>query len=153
MEQNPQNKPSAILLPELCCAILCSSSAVSNQKMNEYLVEIAELSDVTKTLGNRIAKRTFATTVTLMNGVPIESVSKMLGHTNLRTTQLYAKILDEKVGNDMAPLREMFAGSPVVAVKAIEGKISTDKILAIDATDHKVIADVAILREKFQTAV
>ncbi|MBB6238221.1 site-specific recombinase XerD [Pedobacter sp. AK013] len=81
----------------------------SNQKMNEYLVEIAALAGVAKTLGNRIAKRTFATTVTLMNGVPIESVSKMLGHTNIRTTQLYAKILDEKVGNDMAPLREMFA--------------------------------------------
>jgi len=81
----------------------------SNQKMNEYLVEIAALAGVTKTLGNRIAKRTFATTVTLMNGVPIESVSKMLGHTNIRTTQLYAKILDEKVGNDMAPLKEMFA--------------------------------------------
>jgi len=81
----------------------------SNQKMNEYLVEIAALAGVSKTLGNRIAKRTFATTVTLMNGVPIESVSKMLGHTNIRTTQLYAKILDEKVGNDMAPLREMFA--------------------------------------------
>ena len=43
-----------------------------------------------------------------MNGVPIESVSKMLGHTNIRTTQLYAKILDEKVGNDMAPIRKMF---------------------------------------------
>ena len=81
----------------------------SNQKMNEYLVEIAAMTDIQKTLGNRIAKRTFATTVTLMNGVPIESVSKMLGHTNLRTTQLYAKILDEKVGNDMAPLRQMFA--------------------------------------------
>ncbi len=81
----------------------------SNQKMNEYLVEIAALAGVAKTLGNRIAKRTFATTVTLMNGVPIESVSKMLGHTNIRTNQLYAKILDEKVGNDMAPLREMFA--------------------------------------------
>jgi site-specific recombinase XerD len=81
----------------------------SNQKMNEYLVEIATLTGIGKTLGNRIAKRTFATTVTLMNGVPIESVSKMLGHTNIRTTQLYAKILDEKVGKDMAPLREMFA--------------------------------------------
>ncbi|MBE9597840.1 site-specific integrase [Pedobacter sp. MC2016-24] len=81
----------------------------SNQKMNEYLVEIAAIADVAKTLGNRIAKRTFATTITLMNGVPIESVSKMLGHTNLRTTQLYAKILDEKVGSDMAPLRQLFA--------------------------------------------
>ena len=75
----------------------------SNQKMNEYLVEIAALSDIVKTLGNRIAKRTFATTVTLLNGVPIESVSKMMGHTNIRTTQLYAKMLDEKVSSDMAP--------------------------------------------------
>ncbi|MFC1224115.1 hypothetical protein ACFE6N_09920 [Pedobacter sp. BG31] len=60
-------------------------------------------------MGNRIAKRTFATTVTLLNGVPIESVSKMMGHTNIRTTQLYAKMVDEKVASDMAPLREMFA--------------------------------------------
>lgn len=80
----------------------------SNQKMNEYLTEIATLSNVIKVLGNRIAKRTFATTVTLLNGVPIESVSKMMGHTNIRTTQLYAKMLDEKVGKDMAPLMEMF---------------------------------------------
>ncbi|MET4141478.1 site-specific integrase [Pedobacter sp. UYP1] len=88
----------------------------SNQKMNEYLTEIAVLSNVVKVLGNRIAKRTFGTTVTLLNGVPIESVSKMMGHTNIRTTQLYAKMLDEKVGKDMAPLREMFAAS----VEAIE---------------------------------
>lgn len=81
----------------------------SNQKMNEYLVEIAALSGIVKTLGNRIAKRTFATTVTLLNGVPIESVSKMMGHTNIRTTQLYAKMLDEKVSSDMAPLRQIFA--------------------------------------------
>ena len=81
----------------------------SNQKMNEYLVEIAALSGIIKTLGNRIAKRTFATTVTLLNGVAIESVSKMMGHTNIRTTQLYAKMLDEKVSSDMAPLRQIFA--------------------------------------------
>ncbi|WP_167354738.1 site-specific integrase [Pedobacter terrae] len=48
--------------------------------MNEYLVEIAALSGVNKTLGNKIAKRTFGTTETLLNGVTIESVSKMLGH-------------------------------------------------------------------------
>lgn len=71
------------------------------------LKEIADLSGIVKTLGNRIAKRTFATTVTLLNGVPIESVSKMMGHTNIRTTQLYAKMLDEKVSNDMAPFTEI----------------------------------------------
>ncbi|MFD2287717.1 hypothetical protein ACFSOV_16520 [Pedobacter petrophilus] len=77
--------------------------------MNEYLVEIAALSGIVKTLGNRIAKRTFATTITFLNGVPIESVSKVMEHTNIRTTQLYAKMLDEKVASDMAPLREIFA--------------------------------------------
>ncbi|WP_113662374.1 site-specific integrase [Pedobacter nanyangensis] len=80
----------------------------SNQKMNEYLIEIAALCGINKILGNRIAKRTFATTVTLMNGVPIESVSKMLGHTNIRTTQLYAKVLDVKVSRDMAPLKKKY---------------------------------------------
>jgi integrase len=50
----------------------------------------------------------FATTVTLLNGIPIESVSKMLGHTNIQTTQHYAKILDIKVGADMAVLKEKF---------------------------------------------
>lgn len=51
-----------------------------------------------------IARHTFATTVTLANGVPIESVSKMLGHNSIRTTQIYAKVLDLKVSNDMANL-------------------------------------------------
>ncbi len=77
----------------------------SNQKMNEYLKEIAELCGIEKKLTSHIARHTFATTVTLLNGVPIESVSKMLGHTNIRTTQHYAKILDMKLSEDMANLR------------------------------------------------
>lgn len=88
------------------------------------LTEIAVLSDVVKTLGNRIAKRTFATTVPLFNGVPIESISKMMGHTNIRTTQLDAKMLDEKVGKNMAPLRAMFATSLEVDIKSMEAKIT-----------------------------
>jgi site-specific recombinase XerD len=82
----------------------------SNQKMNEYLKEIADLCEIDKKLTSHIARHTFATTVTLLNGVPIESVSKMLGHTNIRTTQHYAKILDIKVGADMAVLKKKYAG-------------------------------------------
>jgi site-specific recombinase XerD len=78
----------------------------SNQKLNEYLKEIATLCEIDKPLSSHIARHTFATTVTLLNGVPIESVSKMLGHTSIRTTQIYAKVLDIKVSEDMALLRE-----------------------------------------------
>lgn len=81
----------------------------SNQKMNEYLKEIADLCGIEKKLTSHIARHTFATTVTLLNGVPIESVSKMLGHTNIRTTQHYAKILDIKVSEDMAMLKKKLA--------------------------------------------
>ncbi len=61
--------------------------------MNAYLKEIADLCEITKELTFHIARHTFATTVTLSNGVPIESVSKMLGHKSIKTTQHYAKIL------------------------------------------------------------
>jgi site-specific recombinase XerD len=79
---------------------------LSNQKMNAYIKEIADLCGIQKNLTFHLARHTFATTVTLTNGVPIESVSKMLGHTNLRTTQHYAKVLDMKVGRDMALLKD-----------------------------------------------
>ena len=81
---------------------------LSNQKMNAYLKEIADLCGFNKELTFHIARHTFATTVTLSNGVPIESVSKMLGHKNLKTTQHYAKILDLKVSNDMQVLKAKF---------------------------------------------
>jgi len=79
---------------------------LSNQKMNSYLKEIAGICEINKELTFHIARHTFATTVTLSNGVPIESVSKMLGHKNLRTTQHYAKVLDRKVSDDMRLLKE-----------------------------------------------
>ncbi len=81
---------------------------LSNQRMNAYIKEIADLCGITKNLTFHLARHTFATTVTLSNGVPIESVSKMLGHTNLKTTQHYAKILDMKVSKDMEILRNKF---------------------------------------------
>lgn len=55
---------------------------------------------------NHIARHTFATTVTLINGVPIETVSKLLGHTSIRTTQIYAKVIEKKVSDDMRNLRD-----------------------------------------------
>jgi site-specific recombinase XerD len=82
---------------------------LSNQKMNAYLKEIADVCGINKDLTFHIARHTFATTVTLSNGVPLETVSKMLGHTNLKTTQHYAKILDTKISNDMQLLKQKFS--------------------------------------------
>ena len=95
-ENHPQCVNSDVLFPVL-----------SNQKMNSYLKEIASICGINKDLTFHIARHTFATTVTLSNGVPIESVSKMLGHTNIKTTQHYAKILDKKVSYDMVNLKKV----------------------------------------------
>lgn len=78
---------------------------ITNQRMNGYLKEIAEICAISKELTFHIARHTFATTVTLSNGVPIESVSKMLGHTSIRTTQIYAKVIETKLSEDMGRLR------------------------------------------------
>lgn len=80
----------------------------SNQKMNAYLKEVGDLSGVEKHLTFKVARVAFATTVTMGNGIPIESVSKMLGHTNIKTTQIYAKIMDNKVSMDMEVLRKIY---------------------------------------------
>lgn len=80
---------------------------LSNQKMNSYLKEIADQCGISKTITFHLARHTFATTITLSNGVPIESVSKMLGHRDLKTTQLYAKVVDKKISDDMNKLKEL----------------------------------------------
>lgn len=82
---------------------------ISNQRMNGYLKEIAEICGIKKNFTFHLARHTFATTVTLSNGVPIESVSKMLGHTSIRTTQIYAKVVEHKLSEDMQNLRERMA--------------------------------------------
>jgi len=99
-QDHPQCDNKGLVLPVL-----------SNQKMNAYLKEIADLCNILKHLTFHLARHTFATTVTLSNNVPIETVSKMLGHTNIKTTQHYAKILDLKVSNDMAQLKQKYAAS------------------------------------------
>jgi site-specific recombinase XerD len=103
-ENHPQCNNEDKLLPIL-----------SNQKMNAYLKEIASVCEIEKELTFHIARHTFATTVTLTNGVPIESVSKMLGHKNLRTTQHYAKVLDRKVSEDMKMLKDKFSQNTMLS--------------------------------------
>ena len=88
--EHPHVKAGKGLLPVL-----------TNQKSNAYLKEIADVCGIKKNLTTHLARHTFATTVTLSKGVPIESVGKMLGHKSLKTTQIYAKVLDEKVERDM----------------------------------------------------
>ena len=78
----------------------------TNQKTNEYLKEIATLCEIEENLTFHMARHTFATTIKLSNNVPIETVSKMLGHSDLKTTQIYAKVVDEKMKRDMDALRQ-----------------------------------------------
>lgn len=78
----------------------------SNQKLNSYLSEIADLCEINKHITMHLGRHSFATTVTLTNGVPIETVSKMLGHTSLKTTQIYSKVVDTKISEDMGKVAE-----------------------------------------------
>ncbi|MFD1257747.1 site-specific integrase [Mucilaginibacter terrae] len=93
--EHPKCAASGMVLPVL-----------TNQKMNAYLKEIADLCEVKTELTFHIARHTFATTVTLNNGVPIESVSKMLGHASIKQTQHYAKTQNYKVSKDMLQLEK-----------------------------------------------
>ena len=77
---------------------------LSNQKTNQYLKEIVKACGIHKHITFHSARHTFATTVTLSNGVPIETVSKLLGHSKLSTTQIYARVLQKKVAEDMGML-------------------------------------------------
>jgi len=78
---------------------------LTNQKLNSYLKEIADICGIKKNLTFHLARHTFAT-MSLSKGVPIESVSKMLGHTNIKTTQLYARITNKKIEHDMEQLAD-----------------------------------------------
>jgi len=78
---------------------------ISNQKLNGYLKEIADICEIDNNLTFHMARHTFATTVTLSNGVPIETVSKILGHHRITTTQIYARVVENKVSEDMHQLQ------------------------------------------------
>lgn len=93
-EDHPMTLVSGTLLPK-----------ITNEKLNVYLKEVAILCGIKKNLTFHMARHTFATTVTLSNGVPIETVSKLLGHTKISTTQIYARVLENKISQDMNALR------------------------------------------------
>jgi len=78
---------------------------LTNKRMNSYLKELADICHIKKNLTMHVAKYSFATSVTLNNGISIETVSKILGHTSTKTTQIYAKIVDEKISDDMKMLK------------------------------------------------
>ncbi|MBZ9731377.1 site-specific integrase [Salegentibacter sp. JZCK2] len=81
---------------------------ISNQKINKYLKEIMQSVGIRKKITFHSARHTFATTVTLSNGVPIETVSKILGHSKLSTTQIYARVLENKLSSDIGKLDQIF---------------------------------------------
>ena len=96
-KDNPYCQVKGVLLP-----------VKSNQKMNQYLKEIQNLAKIKMELTTHLARHTFATTITLNNDVPLETVSKMLGHSSISTTKIYARLLDKKVGRDMGKLNDIY---------------------------------------------
>ena len=94
-KDNPRSKNRGTIFP-----------LISNQKLNNYLKEIADVCEIEKNLTFHLARHTFATTVTLTNGVPIETVSKLLGHRSISTTQIYAKVIENKISKDMNRLKK-----------------------------------------------
>lgn len=80
---------------------------ITNEKLNQYLKEVAFYCGIKKNLTFHMARHTFATTITLSNGVPMETVSKLLGHTKIATTQIYARVLENKISNDMLNLKQI----------------------------------------------
>ncbi len=109
---------------------------LSNQKMNSYLKEIADLCEITKELTFHKSRHTFATSVTLANSVPIETVSKMLGHTDIKTTQHYAKLLDNRVAVDMERLERKIGNKPVRANQGKIAELCTPQTFTFIKTDH-----------------
>jgi len=105
--------------------------SISNKRLNSYLKELAALGSIKSHLTFHVARHTFATTVALMNGLPIETLSKILGHSKITTTQMYAKVLNQKVSTDMGNLRM------VIKAKEEEKKKKEAEKKAKDNPDSK----------------
>lgn len=96
---NEYCRKHGVLFPVLC-----------NQKMNAYLKELADICGIKKTLTTHVARHSFASQICLSQGVPIETVSKAMGHRNISTTQRYAKVTNEKVDRDVTALSHEITG-------------------------------------------
>lgn len=107
-KNNPKCLAQGSLFPE-----------ISNQRLNGYLKEMADICGVEKNLTFHLARHTFATTVTLSNGVPIESVSKMLSHTKITTIQVYAKVIERKLSDDMLLLKQKLSNRANEIIKEV----------------------------------
>jgi integrase/recombinase XerD len=105
-KKDPLLNNQGLLLPNL-----------SNQKVNNYLKQIAVTCNINKNISFHLARHTFSTTVTLANGIPLETVSKMLGHTKLTTTQIYVHVMEKKIGDDMRILKQKFTNRQTVEEK------------------------------------
>lgn len=105
---HPITQVTATLLP-----------VITNEKLNLYLKEVADACGIRKNLTFHMSRHTFATTITLSNGVPIETVSKLLGHTKLATTQIYARVIERKVSEDMNVLSKKLNKKPLNSKKKI----------------------------------
>lgn len=92
----------------------------SNQKTNAYLKEITKACGIHKNISFHVARHTFATTVMLSNGVPIETVSKLLGHAKLSTTQIYARVVETKISEDIQNLLKRFESKKQKQLKAVQ---------------------------------
>lgn len=97
-KDHPLCQKKGVLLPVMC-----------NQKMNSYLKEIADMCGIKKSLSTHTGRHTFSSTVALANNVSLENVAKMLGHTNTKMTQRYAKVLDQSILRDMQGVKKYFA--------------------------------------------
>ena len=99
-KSHPTCQKKNVLLPVPC-----------NQKMNSYLKEIADLCGISKRLTTHTARHSYATSVCLANGVSIENVAKMLGHSNIKMTQHYARVLDSSILKDMMNVKNVLSKS------------------------------------------
>jgi site-specific recombinase XerD len=104
----------------------------SYKNYNGYLKEVAYICEISINLSTHIARHTFATTICLDHDVPIETVSRMLGHTNIRTTQIYAKVSRKKISNNMDELeKNIFTQDGVLIVAPIVKVGQVDTAIAV----------------------